>query len=195
MAELEEERRLAYVGITRAMDRLYLSYAMRRTLYGNTFCASERSRFLDEMPSVEVLGGVAPVPRPAGGRWREVSIHETAGAGIHLGLQARRPGAPSQVGRGARRRGHRGGRGRFADDQLPERRAEDGHAQVRSAREGLGGTKLESARAGRLRVAVAGALGRMGRVACNAIDSALDLELAGAFARARSANRSPPSWD
>ncbi len=39
------------------------------------------------MPSVEVLGGVAPLPRPAGGRWREVSIHETAGAGIHLGLQ------------------------------------------------------------------------------------------------------------
>ena len=86
MAELEEERRLAYVGITRAMDRLYLSYAMRRTLYGNTF-AHQRSRFLDEMPSVEVLGGVAPLPRPAGGRWREVSIHETAGAGIHLGLQ------------------------------------------------------------------------------------------------------------
>jgi DNA helicase-2/ATP-dependent DNA helicase PcrA len=86
MTELEEERRLAYVGMTRAMDRLFLSYAMRRTLYGNTF-AHPKSRFLDEMASVEVIGTVVPMPRPAGGRWREVSIHETAGAGVNLGLQ------------------------------------------------------------------------------------------------------------
>jgi DNA helicase-2/ATP-dependent DNA helicase PcrA len=86
MTELEEERRLAYVGITRAMDRLYLSYAMRRTLFGNTF-AHPKSRFLDEMPSVEVIGNVVPMPRPAGGRWREVAIHESAGAGIELKLQ------------------------------------------------------------------------------------------------------------
>jgi DNA helicase-2/ATP-dependent DNA helicase PcrA len=86
MGELEEERRLAYVGITRAMDRLYLSYAQRRTLMGNTF-AHPKSRFLEEMPSVEALGGVVTIPRPAGGRWREVSIHENAGAGVGLGLQ------------------------------------------------------------------------------------------------------------
>jgi DNA helicase-2/ATP-dependent DNA helicase PcrA len=86
LTELEEERRLAYVGITRAMDRLYLSYAMRRTLFGNTF-AHPKSRFLEEMPSVEVIGNVVPMPRPAGGRWREVAIHETAGAGIQLKLQ------------------------------------------------------------------------------------------------------------
>ncbi|GAC1615367.1 MAG: DNA helicase PcrA [Vulcanimicrobiaceae bacterium] len=86
LTELEEERRLAYVGITRAMDRLYLSYAMRRTLFGNTF-AHPKSRFLDEMPSVEVIGNVVPMQRPAGGRWREVAIHETAGAGIGLDLQ------------------------------------------------------------------------------------------------------------
>jgi DNA helicase-2/ATP-dependent DNA helicase PcrA len=86
MTELEEERRLAYVGITRAMDRLYLSYAMRRTLFGNTF-AHPKSRFLDEMPSVEVIGNVVPMPRPAGGRWREVAIHETAGAGVGLDLR------------------------------------------------------------------------------------------------------------
>jgi DNA helicase-2/ATP-dependent DNA helicase PcrA len=86
LTELEEERRLAYVGITRAMDRLYFSYAMRRTLFGTTF-AHPKSRFLDEMPSVEVIGNVVPMPRPAGGRWREVAIHETAGAGIELKLQ------------------------------------------------------------------------------------------------------------
>jgi DNA helicase-2/ATP-dependent DNA helicase PcrA len=86
LTELEEERRLAYVGLTRAMDRLYLSYAMRRTLFGNTF-AHPKSRFLEEMPSVEVIGNVVPMPRPAGGRWREVAIHETAGAGVGLGLE------------------------------------------------------------------------------------------------------------
>ena len=86
MTELEEERRLAYVGLTRAMDRLFLSYAERRTLFGNTF-AHPKSRFLEEMPSVEMLGGVV-LPRPAGGRWREVSIHENAGAGMQMDLQA-----------------------------------------------------------------------------------------------------------
>jgi DNA helicase-2/ATP-dependent DNA helicase PcrA len=85
MTELEEERRLAYVGVTRAMDRLYLSYAERRTLFGNTF-AHPKSRFLEEMPNVEMLGGVV-LPRPAGGRWREVSIHESAGAGMNMNLK------------------------------------------------------------------------------------------------------------
>jgi DNA helicase-2/ATP-dependent DNA helicase PcrA len=85
MTELEEERRLAYVGVTRAMDRIYMSFAARRTLFGNTF-SHPKSRFIDEMPSVEVIGGIGIGPRPGGGRWREVSIHENAGAGVGLGL-------------------------------------------------------------------------------------------------------------
>ena len=40
-------------------------------------------RFLDEMPSVQQIG-TPPVARPAGGRWREVSIHEPAGACIDV---------------------------------------------------------------------------------------------------------------
>ncbi|MGH7706524.1 MAG: ATP-dependent helicase, partial [Vulcanimicrobiaceae bacterium] len=86
MEALEEERRLAYVGMTRAMDRLYLSYALRRTLYGNTF-SHPKSRFLEEMPSVEPIGMPLANPRPGGGRWREVAIHESAGAGVGLDLQ------------------------------------------------------------------------------------------------------------
>jgi DNA helicase-2/ATP-dependent DNA helicase PcrA len=85
MTELEEERRLAYVGVTRAMDRIYMSFAARRTLFGNTF-SHPKSRFIDEMTSVEVIGGIGIGPRPGGGRWREVSIHENAGAGVGLGL-------------------------------------------------------------------------------------------------------------
>ncbi|HEY6450333.1 MAG TPA: DUF3553 domain-containing protein [Candidatus Cybelea sp.] len=86
-AELEEERRLAYVGITRAIDRLFLTYAARRALFGNTY-AYPKSRFLEEIPAVHVLESDSiPLPRPAGGRWREVAIHESAGAGVHLGLK------------------------------------------------------------------------------------------------------------
>ena len=47
--ELEEERRLAYVGITRAMDRLYLISAWKRTLFGNS-SYNPPSRFLKEIP-------------------------------------------------------------------------------------------------------------------------------------------------
>ena len=56
--QLEEERRLAYVGITRARERLYLSHAWSRTLYGSTQY-NPPSRFLDEFPPnlVEVIEG------------------------------------------------------------------------------------------------------------------------------------------
>lgn len=47
--ELEEERRLCYVGMTRAKERLYLTYAWRRTLNGNTLFNSV-SRFISEIP-------------------------------------------------------------------------------------------------------------------------------------------------
>ncbi len=48
-ASLEEERRLCYVGITRAQERLYLSHARERRLYGSREPAM-RSQFLDELP-------------------------------------------------------------------------------------------------------------------------------------------------
>jgi DNA helicase II / ATP-dependent DNA helicase PcrA len=47
--ELEEERRLAYVGITRAQQRLYLTHAWGRTLYGQT-SYNPPSRFIGEIP-------------------------------------------------------------------------------------------------------------------------------------------------
>ncbi len=46
--ELEEERRLCYVGITRAKEKLYLSYAKQRLVYGS-YSSNERSRFIDEI--------------------------------------------------------------------------------------------------------------------------------------------------
>jgi DNA helicase-2/ATP-dependent DNA helicase PcrA len=55
--ELEEERRLAYVGITRARERLHLSHAWSRMLFGSTQY-NPPSRFLDEIPDelVENIG-------------------------------------------------------------------------------------------------------------------------------------------
>jgi DNA helicase-2/ATP-dependent DNA helicase PcrA len=50
---LEEERRLAYVGMTRAQERLTLTHAMRRNLYGR-YDANLPSRFLDELPTLGV---------------------------------------------------------------------------------------------------------------------------------------------
>jgi len=46
--EIEEERRLCYVGVTRARDRLYLSWALHRRVHG--YGVGEPSRFLREMP-------------------------------------------------------------------------------------------------------------------------------------------------
>ena len=46
---LEEERRLCYVGITRARERLYLSHAARRMLY-NQIQFNDRSRFIEDIP-------------------------------------------------------------------------------------------------------------------------------------------------
>ena len=48
-SELEEERRLCYVGITRAMEYLFLTSAAQRTLYGSTNF-TQVSRFIDEIP-------------------------------------------------------------------------------------------------------------------------------------------------
>ncbi|HEX3214245.1 MAG TPA: 3'-5' exonuclease, partial [Actinomycetota bacterium] len=75
--ELEEERRLAYVGITRARERLYLTNAWSRTLFGST-SYNLPSRFLKEVP--EELVTVAPgqrakagAARPGPGGWGDSS--------------------------------------------------------------------------------------------------------------------------
>jgi len=51
--ELEEERRLAFVGITRAEKHLYLTHAKSRTIFGQTQ-STMRSRFFDELPESTV---------------------------------------------------------------------------------------------------------------------------------------------
>ena len=67
--DLEEERRLAYVGITRAKRELYLTYARTRALFGNRDW-NLRSRFIDEIP-IELTDREeqGPVGREAASTW------------------------------------------------------------------------------------------------------------------------------
>ena len=58
--ELEEERRLAYVAITRAEKILYVTHSMRRRAYGE-YIAAEPSQFLNEMP-LELIDDLSQSP-------------------------------------------------------------------------------------------------------------------------------------
>src|SRR3954453_20176242 len=75
--ELEEERRLAYVGLTRARERLYISRAVVRSAWGAP-SHNPGSRFLDELP-VDLVD------------WRRTEASQTSWAG---------PDLPDQYGRG-----------------------------------------------------------------------------------------------
>ena len=65
-AELEEERRLCYVGVTRAKEKLYLTYCRERNLYGSTQF-NPPSRFLFEIP--EHLLNFSPLKQAQRGRY------------------------------------------------------------------------------------------------------------------------------
>jgi DNA helicase II / ATP-dependent DNA helicase PcrA len=67
--ELEEERRLAYVGMTRAKDRLYLVHAHHRSTYG-VGAQADPSRFLAELPEDLLAAERSAAPfRRGGQRW------------------------------------------------------------------------------------------------------------------------------
>ncbi|MCJ8168127.1 DNA helicase II [Atopomonas sediminilitoris] len=93
---LEEERRLAYVGVTRAMQQLVLTYAETRRLYGSE-TYNKVSRFVREMPA-DTLSEVRlqnSISRPFGGQPRP-NLSPFAGAevpdtGLTLGQRVRHP--------------------------------------------------------------------------------------------------------
>lgn len=71
--EIEEERRLCYVGVTRAIDELYLTYAKRRTTFGSAYLHPP-SRFLEEMTGLEFLNAQAMPIIGLGGTWEDVAV-------------------------------------------------------------------------------------------------------------------------
>ena len=83
--ELEEERRLAYVGMTRAKDRLYLFHAFRRHLFGSANL-NLPSRFLKDIPP-ELVDGSAGIPQ---------GVPEVGMAPARV-IEAARPSAPVEL--------------------------------------------------------------------------------------------------
>jgi DNA helicase-2/ATP-dependent DNA helicase PcrA len=89
---LEEERRLCYVGMTRAMRQLYLTYAEQRRLHG-TDSYGQPSRFIKEVPE-DLLEEVRPrvhISRPASpARFRsDLRAEEPVADGMRLGARVR----------------------------------------------------------------------------------------------------------
>jgi len=113
--EIEEERRLCYVGMTRAMEKLYLTRARQRRIYGS-FQFNPASRFLDEIPAhlldmppapaLQATGGhnlasvfaqlpsaaTAVEPEPdAADATDDVRVVPDAEVGVRLGMRVRHP--------------------------------------------------------------------------------------------------------
>jgi DNA helicase II / ATP-dependent DNA helicase PcrA len=89
LAGLEEERRLCYVGATRAMRQLYVTYAEQRRLYGvDTY--GQPSRFIGELPPdlVEEIRPRLQVSRPVFIK-RSSSLEETPAPNMRMGSRVR----------------------------------------------------------------------------------------------------------
>src|SRR5580700_5458734 len=88
LAGLEEERRLCYVGATRAMRQLYVTYAEQRRLYGvDTY--GQPSRFIGELPAelVEEIRPRLQVSRPV--FVKRAQLEEAPSSGMRLGSRVR----------------------------------------------------------------------------------------------------------
>jgi DNA helicase II / ATP-dependent DNA helicase PcrA len=88
LAALEEERRLCYVGATRAMRQLYITYAEQRRLYG-VDQYGQPSRFIHELPP-ELIEEIRPrlkISRPAFAK--RDSLEEAPSPGMRLGSRVR----------------------------------------------------------------------------------------------------------
>ncbi len=109
---LEEERRLCYVGITRAKQTLYVTYAEQRRLHGMDNY-SQPSRFIAEMPDeyIEEIRPRVQVSRPIRSPARRPG---PAGAGAELGI----------------RLGQRVRHGKFGDGVILNCEGQGAHARV-----------------------------------------------------------------
>lgn len=109
--EIEEERRLAYVALTRAKERVLLTWAETRRLYGRDLRVMSPSRFLDELPADDVswsrsprrasppagrgsFGGGPPAPAPRRVVPGDSYVDRTEGVDIpggeiHVGMSVR----------------------------------------------------------------------------------------------------------
>ena len=132
--ELEEERRLCYVGVTRAKERLYLSYAWCRSLWGEAQY-NPPSRFLSEIPDHLVRASGA---RP---RRERLSRAEARSELVEAAMRRGRAGVPVQ-GTGAEALGLRAGdgvvHGRYGEGVVLEVNGEGADAEATIRFPGVG---------------------------------------------------------
>jgi DNA helicase-2/ATP-dependent DNA helicase PcrA len=104
--DIEEERRLCYVAMTRAQQRLLLSHAGHRRIHG-AYMPAVPSRFIDEIPA-ELIDEIAGGAADTGAVWDSApstSVWGSSGGSSAARAAARRrrpqPAAPARVARGA----------------------------------------------------------------------------------------------
>ena len=81
--QMEEERRVCYVGMTRAREQLYLTRAKRRMIFGS-IRSNPSSRFLRDIPSDDIVAPLGAAPRA------DVWDQERTGGGLRAAAAARR---------------------------------------------------------------------------------------------------------
>ncbi|GEL08540.1 DNA helicase PcrA [Salisediminibacterium halotolerans] len=99
--EMEEERRLAYVGITRAEKQLYMTRAARRTMFGKTN-ANPASRFLSEVPDelIERKAKDGGLPKDKDLPWKKEAAERSDATGARVGAQSARSPKPQPTSTG-----------------------------------------------------------------------------------------------
>jgi len=129
--EVEEERRLFYVAMTRARKRLHLSYARSRRRFGGQEMPSEPSRFLQQVPRelVEIDSGTPSWQRPLTGAWSQGSA-SVAGRSSTTSSSAWQTG-PARTGAWA------AGRSAVVEDESVHAPADEGPVIDRSERGGF----------------------------------------------------------
>ena len=134
-AELEEERRLCYVGITRARSRLVLTSAARRRVFGD-YQATQPSRFLDEIPADLVEQEFSTYSSPYAAHARRLGIPAP------IPTAARRGAALARASREERRRSTT----RSEDQSVPRRLCARPQGPARPVRRGHGAQRRRARR-------------------------------------------------
>lgn len=108
--EMEEERRLAYVAITRAREHLVITHVRQRQIFGNTRLGTP-SRFVGDLPANIVEHLETPAARAAGQAGRWIDREQTAPTSWRGNTQERRPSSPPSSYRGGGSSGDQRGGG------------------------------------------------------------------------------------
>jgi DNA helicase-2/ATP-dependent DNA helicase PcrA len=129
---LEEERRLCYVGITRARQLLYFSYAEARRLHGSEMIQSP-SRFISELPPevIEEVRSRSPRVAPSGFHKGERPMYPQRQTAAPAAPPPRRPAAPAQAAvPGGFRLGQRVTHPKFGEGVILDHEGEGPQARV-----------------------------------------------------------------